>query len=161
MRRASFFAVVLAAAAGIATDVSAAETAASSVAVSAQFSSRTSLRVSTDLLRFDVADPDRSATAAVEFSAGARTYSGAEVVLSVEPLRAVEGPGGAADDVPSSVSFSGEGAGTMAGALSSSSPSVAGRWLGSGLRQGRVVFALRAGLSGSYSVPVRFVLSAP
>ena len=131
MRRSLFSAVVLAAVAGIATDVSAAETAASSVAVSAQFSSRTSLRVSTDLLRFDVADPDRSATAAVEFSAGARTYSDAEVVLSVEPLRAVEGPGGAAD-VPSSVSFSGEGAGTTAGALSSSSPTVAGRWLGEG-----------------------------
>jgi hypothetical protein len=151
---------VVVAAAGTASRVSAAEAVSTSLVVSAQFSSRTTLRVSTDLLRFDVGGPGEPATASVDFSAGARTHTGAEVVLSVEQLRSVDGPGGAAD-IESAISFAGEGAGTLDGALAASTPAIAGRWSGSGLRQGRLVFALRAGASGSYSVPVRFVLSAP
>jgi hypothetical protein len=38
---------------------------------------------------------------------------------------------------------------------------VAGRWIGSGLRTGRLTFALRSAVAGTYSLPVRFVLSAP
>ena len=35
-------------------------------------------------------------------------------------------------------------------------------WLNpSGLREGRVVFTLRANASGTYTLPVRFVLSTP
>ena len=40
-------------------------------------------------------------------------------------------------------------------------PSTVGRWRGSGLRRGRLVFTLRDGTAGPSSVPVRFVLSAP
>jgi hypothetical protein len=149
-------AIVLAAA----STVSAADAATARVVVSVQFASRTSLKVSTDLLQFEVAGPDRPATASVDFAAGARTQAGAEVLLSIEQLRAVQGPGGASD-LESSVSFVGEGDGTLAGALVATAPAVAGRWLGSGLRQGRLVFALRAGASGNYILPVRFVLSAP
>lgn len=138
----------------------ASDTATGVVVVSANFSSRTSLRVSTELLQFDVAAPGQPATALVEFSAAARTSSGAEVVLSVEPVRAIEGPGGAGD-VESAVTFAGEGEGTTAGALATNSTAVAGRWIGSGRRTGRLVFSLRAGVSGTYAVPVRFVLSAP
>lgn len=129
-----------------------------SVVVTATFDSRTSLRVSSQLLQFDVVDGE--AVAAIDFSAGARTRSGGEVVLTVEPARAAEGPGGAAD-VETSVTFAGEGDGTRSGALSSSSPAVAGRWNGSGLRTGRMVFSLRSAAPGSYSLPVRFVLSTP
>jgi hypothetical protein len=91
---------------------SAAESATGTVVVTAQFSSRTSLKVSTELLRFDVMAPGQAAAAAVDFSAGARTHSGSEVMLSVEPLRSLDGPGGAAE---SSVSFAGEGDATLGG----------------------------------------------
>ena len=159
MRTLPLFAVV-AALSGMASIVSAAETAATSVVVSAQFSSRTTLNVSTEVLRFDVANPGEPATASVDFSAGARTFSGAEVLLSVEQIRSLDGPGGSSD-IESSVSFMGQGYGTLDGVLGAAHPAVAGRWSGSGLRQGRLRFALRAGASGSYTVPVRFVLSAP
>jgi hypothetical protein len=139
---------------------SAGETAAAAIAVHATFGSRTSLKVSTELLRFDVTRPDGAAAAAVDFSAAARTQPGAEVVLSVEPLRTVEGPGGAAD-AESSVTFAGEGDGMLAGVFAAGGPTVAGRWTGSGLRTGRMLFSMRAAAAGTYTVPVRFVLSAP
>lgn len=142
-----------------AVEARAAETTAS-VVVTAQFNSRTSLRVSSELLRFDVAAPGQPAIAAVDFAAGARTRSDAEVLLTVERLRAIEGPGGAAD-VESSVRFEGQGTGTLGGDLSNAGLSIAGRWQGSGMRTGSIVFSLRAAASGSYVVPVRFVLSAP
>ena len=141
-------------------DVASADTTSRALTVSVTFSSRTSLKVSADLLRFDVASSGQPATASVEFSAGTRTQSGAEVVLSVEPLRGVEGPGGAGD-VETALSFAGQGEGTLQGVLRTAGPTVAGQWIGSGLREGRLVFALRAGASGTYTVPVRFVLSAP
>ncbi len=149
-----------AAVAGIPVMASAAETVSTAMTVEATFSSRTSLHVSADLLQFEIAAPGGLATAAVDFSAGARTRPEAEVVLSVEPLRGVDGPGGAAD-VESSVSFAGEGGGTLSGTLGAAATAVAGRWTGSGLRRGRLVFALHAEASGRYSLPVRFVLSAP
>ena len=139
--------------------VASADTASRALTVSATFSSRTSLKVSADLLRFDVAS-GQTATASVEFSAGTRTQSGAQVVLSVEPLRGVEGPGGAGD-AETSVSFAGQGEGTLDGMLRGTGPTVAGQWIGSGMRHGRLVFALQADASGTYTVPVRFVLSAP
>lgn len=136
----------------------AAENATGSLVVSAQFSSRTSLRISTELLRFDVPNTGEMATAAVDFSAGARTHSGTDVVLSVEPAHGVDSPRGAA---ASSLSFAGEGDGTLAGTLGEAGATVAGRWVGSGLRTGRLVFSLRATAAGTYTLPLRFVLSAP
>ncbi len=138
----------------------AADTANASVVVNAQFSSRTSLKVSTELLQFDVARPDQPALAAIDFLAAARTQAGAEVVLSVEPLRGLEDPGGAAG-VESSMTFAGEGDGTLGGVVASAGPTVAGQWVGSGRRAGRLLFSLRAGATGAYTVPIRFVLSAP
>jgi hypothetical protein len=138
----------------------AADSTSATVAVSASFASRTSLKVSSQLLQFDVSDPASPATAAVDFSAGARTRQGGEVVLTVESVHAIQGPGGAAD-VDAAVTFAGEGTGTLSGALQPSSSTVAGRWTGSGLRTGRLVFALRAGASGAYTLPVRFILTAP
>ena len=72
----------------------------------------------------------------------------------------VDGPGGPGNLEPS-VSFAGEGAGSLGGELSSAGATVAGRWTGSGHRHGRIVFALNAAEPGVYTVPVRFVLSAP
>ena len=164
MRSSSLFAAVLTCAAvcgpSWARTASAADAATASVVVTAQFSSRTSLRVSTDVLRFDVATAGDPATATVDFSAGARTHTGAEVMLSVERRQRGDGPtGGPALDP--SVSFSGHGQGTLDGSLDSVSQAIAGRWTGSGLRHGRLVFALHAGAPGAHIVPVRFILSAP
>jgi hypothetical protein len=134
--------------------------AVATVTVTAQFHSRTSLRVSAHVLHFDVIDPAQPAMVGIDFEAGARTLAGSDVVLSVEPARALDGPGGAAD-VEASLSFQGSGDGVLAGALDARAPTVAGRWRGSGLRSGRLTFSLRAAAAGSYTVPVRFVLSTP
>jgi hypothetical protein len=144
---------------GMAMEVSAQQQAAATVQVQAQFASRTSLSVSAQVLEFEVTEAG-AATVAIEFVAGARIASGGEVVLSVEPARAIAGPGGAAD-VETALSFEGSGAGTLAGTLAPHAPAVAGRWTGSGLRTGRLTFALRAAAPGHYSVPLRFVLSTP
>lgn len=138
----------------------AAESATGSVAVTAQFSSWTSLKVSTDLLIFDVEDQTGTATAALEFSAGARTQSGAEVTLSVETRRPVEWPGTSEAGDPV-VILTGAGPGTAAGPVGQGSSTVASRWIGSGLRTGRLVFTLKADARGRYAVPVHFMLSAP
>ena len=57
----------------LSTSAAAEDLARASVTVQAQFSARTSLTVSTELLQFDVTQAGGDATAAVEFSAGART----------------------------------------------------------------------------------------
>jgi hypothetical protein len=141
---------------GFASTAAAAETATGTVAVTAVFSSRTSLKVSTELLRFDVAGAGEVATAAVDFSAGARTVAGNEVMLSVESVRGLDG---AAPGAP--LSFAGIGAGTLAGPMGPEGLTVAGRWAGSGLRTGRLVFSVNPTASGSYTLPIRFVLTAP
>ena len=145
---------------GLVPGVAAAETAGASVAVSVQFSSRTTLRVSTDLLRFDVTEAQEAPAVAVEFAAGARTHSGAEVLLSVEPICDSDGLA-AAGAGQSAISFSGQGNGTLNGSLNGTSSAVAGRWFGSGWREGRLLFALHGARAGSYTLPVRFILSAP
>ena len=151
----ALLATALSAVAAFAEDV-----ARASVHVNVQVAARTSLRVSSELLQFDVARPDAPATAAIEFSAGARTASGADIVLSVEPLHGIDGPGGAAD-VETALTVAGHGQGLLSGHVDPVRSTVVGRWSGSGLRTGRLVFTLRAHAAGSYAMPVRFVLSAP
>jgi len=121
---------------------------------------RTRLTTSTPVLDFHVPPADTTASAAVEFSAAARTHLGGEVVLTVEPERWLTGPGGAAD-VDAAVTFAGDTAETLAGALLPQTSSVAGRWVGSGLRDGRLVFTLQTPAPGQYRLPLRLVLSAP
>jgi hypothetical protein len=151
--------LVMVLAAGAAA-AAASESASATVTVTATFGTRTSLDVSTQLLQFETRQPGQPATASVDFAAKARTGTESEVLLSVEALRSVEESGGAAD-VEASVTFEGEGEGTLRGRVASAKPVVAGRWVGSGRRDGRLVFALRAGARGGYILPVRFVLSAP
>jgi hypothetical protein len=124
------------------------------------FEPRTSLTVSTSVLQFHHVDPTSPSIVTVDFTARARTHASGEVVLTVESLRTIEGPGGAAD-VDTEVTFTGVGAGTLAGALDGDGPSMIGRWAGSGIREGRVAFALRSPVAGDYTLPVRFVISAP
>jgi hypothetical protein len=133
--------------------VEAAESKSSTVAVVAGFGTRTSLKVSSQLLQFDVSEAGVPAVAVIEFSAGARTQAGAEVLLTVERLPSFDYPKGTA------VTFVGDGPGTAAATLAPC-PTVAARWTGSGLRSGRLTFALQAP-PGTYNIPVRFVLSTP
>lgn len=131
------------------------------VTVNVNLATRTSLKVSSPVLHFDVAQPGGLATASLEFTAGARMPAGSDVVLTVEPLRGIEGPGGAAD-VESDLSFAAEGAGMLAGgSIDTLRSTVVGRWQGSGLREGRVIFKLRASAAGLYSLALRVVLSTP
>lgn len=122
------------------------------VTVHALVSSRTSLKVSSEQLRFDVVDPTQPAVVSVDFSAAVRTQAGADVMLSVE-LADVDRAG--------LVTFRGDGEGTRAGTARAHAASVAARWIGSGRRAGRLTFALSGRGRGSYTIPVRFVLAAP
>ena len=121
----------------------------------AQIASRTSLTVSNQLLQFTVPDPAQPALATVDFIAGVRTHAGAEVVLTVEAAAMPAGRG------ESRLTFSGNGDGVLAGALGPTQSAIVGRWVGSGRRAGRIAFALQAPSAGTYSVPLRFVLSVP
>lgn len=136
------------------------DVASKQVTVNVNLATRTSLKVSSRVLQFDVRQPGGIDTAALDFTAGARMPAGSDVVLTVEPLRAIEGPGGVAD-VDADLTFTGEGQGMLGGSIGSAHSTVVGRWQGSGLREGRVVFTLRASATGSYSLPVRVVLSTP
>jgi hypothetical protein len=100
------------------------------------------------------------AVAALDFSAGARMPAGCDVVLTVEPLDTIDRIGGAAR-AGADLTFRGEGDGMLAGSIAAAQGTVVGRWQGSGLREGRVIFTLRANAAGSYSLPVRIVLSTP
>ena len=160
--RSLFPAAVLTVAALAAPSFAAAsDTATSVVVVSANFGSRTSLKVSTELLQFDVTAPGQPASVAVTFSAGARTQTGGEVVLSVEASRAIDGPGGAAD-VETALSFSGEGDGTLGGPVHGHAPTRCGT-LDRQRPSNRAAWCSRSvpGAPGVYSVPVHFVLESP
>jgi hypothetical protein len=152
--------VLVASAALSVAAIASAETASATMVVAATFHSRTALDVSTEVLEFTVAASGDPALAAVDFSARARTTAGGQVVLSVEPLQGLQIPHGPAA-AESALTFSGVGEGTLSGVVAPDGPTVAGRWNGSGQRQGRLVFALRTSATGEYSVPVRFVLTAP
>ena len=147
-------------AAAVPSPAAASDAATATLAVSVSVASRTSLRVSADVLRFDVADPSEAAVAIVDVSAGARTREGGEVVLTIEPLPAMGAAGHVKDD-RAALTFAGDGDGLTRGALSASAPAIAGRWIGSGKRTGRVSFALRGRARGTYTAAVRFVLSTP
>jgi hypothetical protein len=136
------------------------ETATAAVRVEVHIAARTSLKVSSQVLLFNVLEPGGAATASIDFGAAARVAAGDDVVLTVERLSDAEMPGDAADVEPM-VTFAGEGAGVVAGTIRCDTPAIAGRWRGSGKREGRLVFRMQAPAAGNYSVPVRFVLSIP
>jgi hypothetical protein len=130
--------------------------ASATVVVNANFSTRTSLKVSSQVLQFAVPSADETARVEVDFTAAARTRAGGEVILLVESFGPLDdGSEGSAD-----VTFTGEGPGTARGALAAEGTTPVARWIGSGLRTGRLTFTVRAA-AGRYTVPVRFLLAAP
>src|SRR5262245_12833724 len=104
-----------------AVNASAADTACGSVTVVATFSSRTTLKVSSELLAFDVTSAETAAMASVDFVAAARTHASGPVVLSIDPIGS-EGAG-------SSLTFNGDGAGTTSGSVTAASSTLAGQWV--------------------------------
>lgn len=147
---------VLASCAGYARLGAASDTITRALVAHAEVATRTSLRVSSQVLQFTVPDPARPAVATVDFVAGVRTHAGAEVVLTVETAFLP-----AAGGSESSLTFAGDGDGTLGGVMAPTQSSIVGRWVGSGRRSGRIAFALHAAAAGTYSIPLRFVLSVP
>ncbi len=134
--------------------------ASAAVVATATFTPRTSLTVSTRVLEFRIEPGATHAEAVVDFTAGMRAQPGTEVVLTVEPTTAPDGPGGAAD-VETTVSFAGDDTGIQTGVLDTTRASVAARWSGGGQRRGRLIFTLHASAPGVYRVPVSYVLGTP
>lgn len=133
------------------------ETVQRSVIVRADVSSRTSLKVSADVLHVDVPSQTTPGLAAIEFSAAARTQPAGEVLLIVEPL-AMERQS-AHDALRPARAFHAATSDTVD--LSTGGAKVARRWIGSGLRRGTIHFSVRAPQPGRYTVPLRIVLTAP
>lgn len=125
----------------------------------------TSLRVSSSVLRLD-ARPDAGVgpvvVGAIDFRAAARTRRDGEVVLTVEAPRDLPTIGGPPASEDPAIGFEGIGEGAIGGVLRGDDPQVAGRWTGSGVRTGQLVFTLRgAAAAASGTVPLRFILSLP
>jgi hypothetical protein len=130
--------------------------ASAAVVVNANFSTRTSLKVSSQVLQFAVPSGDETSRVEVDFTAAARTRAGGEVILLVESFGPLDdGSAGATE-----VRFAGQGQGASGGMLAVNAATPVARWIGSGLRTGRVTFTMRA-VAGLYTVPVRFLLAAP
>ena len=151
--------VVVALCCGVAPYRALAESVPVSVTVTAQFSSRTSLHVPTHSLQFDIVHPAEPAVASVMFTAGARTVADAPVLLLFEmtdEIRDIDGR--LHGDTTVTLINRDDG---MSAELTPRTPTIARRWIGSGLRTGYLMFALRTGTAGRYRVPIRVTLTAP
>jgi hypothetical protein len=148
--------LALAAVVGLAAPSLAADStsASATVVVNANFSTRTSLKVSSQVLQFAVPSGDETSRVEVDFIAAARTRAGGEVILMVESFGPLD------DGSATEVRFAGQGQGASGGTLAVNAATPVARWIGSGLRTGRVTFTVRA-VAGTYTVPVRFLLAAP
>jgi hypothetical protein len=117
---------------------------------------RTSLRVSTSRLRFDVVADGKVAGAAADYRAAARTAAHGHVVLTIQPDGALESPDGSR--TTGLAVLCGDAAGSVP--LTVGRPQAVGRWTGSGVWQGTVSCRLQGATApGSYFQPVNFVVS--
>ncbi len=140
----------------------AAQSASQPFMIGATVRSASMLRTSGQVLSIPrLTGPGIVSAGSVDFDAKARTWTGGEVILTVEALRSPDqfaAPSGGGDVA---IEFSGSEPGIVSGVLSTA-PQVAARWTGSGVRRGRLTFTVRtsAGLEGG-ELPLRFVLSLP
>ncbi|MEI6669745.1 MAG: hypothetical protein WCP29_16470 [Acidobacteriota bacterium] len=143
----------------------ASDVASSIIRFNSDVSASTSLRVSSSVLRVAPAtglNGEAVVVGTIDYRAAARTRSGGEVVLTVEAQADVPLVGGPASGGEPAIDFAGVGDGARAGVLRQDGPQIAGRWVGSGVRTGQLVFTLRGGTSGpGMTVPLRFVISLP
>jgi hypothetical protein len=136
--------------AGTAAGQSTTSRGTASLTVSAAFAPRASVEPPSRVLRFEVTDASVPVEASIEFAVGARTRTGGHVVLLAEADMLV--PEGL-------LSIAGSD-GTSSTTMAAVTPAVVQRWMGSGLRTGRLVFRLRAA-PGRYEVPVRLFVETP
>ncbi|MEW5983520.1 MAG: hypothetical protein AB1806_14295 [Acidobacteriota bacterium] len=126
---------------------------------------RASLRVTEQALVLEPHDqaPDAPVdVGSIDFRAAARTGGDGEVLLTVEPLVDVATLGGGPSAGTPAIDFAGTGEGTVDGPLVLGQPSLAGRWVGPGVRTGSLTFTLRGSIGpDGATVPLRFVLSTP
>jgi hypothetical protein len=126
----------------------------------------TSVRVSSNVLTIDPrgAGIDESVVRQViEFRAASRTSRDGEVVLTMEPLVPLDqlSGGGAAEGV-TTVTYEVVGEGACTGTLRDDGPQPVGRWVGSGVRTGRIVFSVHGPVNpNGVTIPLRFVLTSP
>jgi hypothetical protein len=130
--------------------------ARTTIVASADVGTRTSITQSTELLRFQVIDPDQPVEAVMTFAAGARASASSDILLIVTAQTPLE--------IASSPSF-GEIAFTVSSGadnkpLTAGERIVAAQWIGGGVRSGQLRFRLRAA-AGMYSVPVTLQLIVP
>ena len=134
--------------------------ASTTVMATATFAPRPTLAVSSHVLRFRIEPGATQAEAAIDFTAAMRAMPDAQIVLTIEAGKAIQGPGGAAD-VDAVLTFTGESDGVQTGALEANRAVVAARWSGGGQRRGRLVFTLHGPAPGVYTVPVSYLLGTP
>jgi len=128
--------------------------ARTTIVASVDVKPRASIVQSTEVLRFQVTDPDRPAEAVLTFAAGARAAASSEVLLIVtaeEPLEIAGGP----TEIGLTVSSDADRRAVTAGERM-----VAAQWTGGGRRSGQLRFLLRAA-EGVYTVPVKLQLIVP
>lgn len=140
----------------------AAESVQRSITVRADVASRTTLRVSAEMVRFHVLNTAVPATASIDFAAGARTQAAGEVIFTIEPLGWTEAPDVDGTAAPQAgAGFGRRDEEITAVDVSTPGRKVARRWVGSGLRHGTVRLVFRATKPGYYEVHLRVFLSAP
>lgn len=125
----------------------------------------TALRLSDDVLTIAprvTRDGGPSSAGTIEFRAAARTASDGEVIMTVEPSAPIASLSGGAGDTATRIAFEGRGDGAQSGTLSDARPEVVARWVGSGVRTGRLTFTLRGAVPPQGgTLPLRFLLTAP
>jgi len=163
-RRAGFVLVAAVCCLGAWT-VSAWDSATALVLMHSDVTASTSLRVSGSVLRIEPGINGATGPVVVgtiDYRAAARTRANGEVVLTVDTSADLDAVIGAAPGTDSGIAFAGSGDGALAGVLHRDAPQVAGRWVGSGVRAGQMVFTLNGAAAASgATVPLRFVLSLP
>jgi len=130
------------------------------IVATATIAPRTSVKVSARTLEFRIEPGSSEAVAVVEFTAAARAVPGADVLMTLAADGGLTGPGGAAD-LDAELTFSGDGSGTLTGPVTLAETTTTARWTGGGVRNGHLVFTLRASTPGTYTLPVRFAVSLP
>jgi len=160
---AAVLAALVCAAAGAAAGAS--DQAMAVTLFSATIRTYTSLRLSDQVLTIAprlAGDEGPLQAGSIEFRAAARTSTDGEVILTVEPIAPLASVTGGAADEATTIAFEGSGDGAQNGVLADGRPEMAARWMGSGLRTGRLAFTVHGPVAPQgATLPLRFVLSAP
>ena len=139
----------------------------STATLSANVGTVASLTLSSATIAFPDADPDLVAQIPATggpllITAKSRATAGAQVVLSVQASDDLRS--GVTVIAASNITWTGSGAGFVAGTLSNASPVTVATWTGSGIRSGSQQFFFRnlwTHPTGTYTVTMTYTLSAP